>query len=998
MACNLVYALTGITGDCSSLSGGSFSISISGTAPDYTIQWVSPYTTIIPLGAGVTNYTATGLTAGTYSFNVVDSCIDPGQTSLFVSLYVSSGTCVSVNNVSNTLCNLDNGSINASTQFNYGQTRFSLYHNSLGFIRSTQNIPTGNVTFDNLPAGPYYIVADDGGGCTGRTSTVIVQDSSQLDYGIYVVNDAGCAVNSGKLYVTGITGTPPYTYLWSNNESTSSITGLTSGSYEVTVADSSGCVVVKSAIVNKVLPVGQAGVYVTQPGCFGSNGSATIVLSGGTPPFYYSGSNGVIIVDFANFVEFTNLPGGTFSYYVQDAGLCTYNGSVSLQTPSSFNLVNVTTTNTSCGNNSGSLTAAISNGLEPYVYKLSGVNAVTTTLPSYTFSNLSSGTYTLTITDGSNCSYTNQYTIEDNVKFNYTFSSTGTTCAKDDGIISVTITDGIGPYLFEVGERSQIISSNEATFDGFADGTYNISVTDTGNNCKISNRVIIEDSVNVNFLVQSTNPLNSNNGTITLFITSGEPPFTIDWSDNVGGQTGMSIGNLSAGTYNVTVTDDNGCILQRTIELIGDVCVVSYEVYSVCQDEFQSNGQLIEKTPLLMLNEGYADLVSDESGCVLNEAVFEAIVNVSGITTSSIFYTTTTLTQAPSEGLFATTVRNLLLGYDGIGDVVINNTTNKITITSDCESEVSLLDVDVVVNLKISYDISCSCSKSCNPYGYLSTIDFMDDEYNVPTHQEITSFLNSNCGCDYTSSQNVLSSYNSSNYPEGAARGKLDYFNRQYNQYSLNKFSGFCEGDVGFSVPDVSLISNISFPDNFATKGRPIKIKTNVFIKASQTEGWYTTSVGSILSAYTDDIRYIRAVSTIGERPLTGQPGDLILVGNLNSAIGYAWNPSTNVWSDTFYNTISTNIISEIINRRNAFAKAKYELARALRPFTWASNYILLHGIKRFPLNNVKPMTGNEIIEKNGDNLPCGYSQNLNDCGSLDPFCGPNKQDDNDLC
>jgi hypothetical protein len=998
MACNLTYALTGITGDCSSLSGGSFSISITGSAPDYTIQWVYPYTTTIPLGAGVTDYTATGLTAGTYSFNIVDSCVDPGNTSLLVSLYVSSGTCVSVNNVSNTLCNLDNGSINASTQFNYGQTSFSLYHNSLGFIRSTQNIPTGDVTFDNLPAGPYYIVADDGGGCTGRTSTVIVQDSTQLDYGIYVVNDAGCAVNSGKLYVTGITGTPPYTYLWSNNESTSSITGLTSGSYEVTVADSSGCVVVKSAIVNKVLPVGQAGVYVTQPACFGSNGSATIVLSGGTPPFYYSGSNGVIIVDFANFVEFTNLPGGTFSYYVQDAGLCTYYGSVSLQTPSSFNLVNVTTTNTSCGNNSGSLTAAISNGLEPYVYKLSGVNEVTTTLPSYTFSNLSSGTYTLTITDGSNCSYTNQYTIEDNVQFNYTFSSTGTTCAKDNGIISVTITDGIGPYLFEVGERSQIISSNEATFDGFADGTYNISVTDTGNNCKISNRVIIEDSVNVDFLVQSTNPLNSNNGTITLFITSGEPPFTIDWSDNVGGQTGMSIGNLSAGTYNVTVTDDNGCILQRTIELIGDVCVVSYEVYSVCQDEFQSNGQLIEKTPLLMLNEGYADLTSDESGCVLNDAIFEAIVNVSGITTSSIFYTATTLTQAPSEGLFATTVRNLLLGYDGIGDVVINNTTNKITITSDCESEVSLLDVDVVVNLKIYYDISCSCSKSCNPYGYLSTIDFMDDEYNVPTHQEITSFLNSNCGCDYTSSQNVVSSYNSSNYPEGAARGKLDYFNRQYNQYSLNKFSGFCEGDVGFSVPDVSLISNNSFPDNFATKGRPIKIKTNVFIKASQTEGWYTTSVGSILSAYTDDIRYIRAVSTIGERPLTGQPGDLILVGNLNSAIGYAWNPSTNVWSDTFYNTISTNIISEIINRRNAFAKAKYELARALRPFTWASNYILLHGIKRFPLNNVKPMTGNEIIEKNGDNLPCGYSQNLNDCGSLDPFCGPNKQDDNDLC
>jgi hypothetical protein len=996
MACNLTYALTGITGDCSSLSGGSFSISITGSAPDYVIQWVSPYTSTIPLGAGVTHYTATGLTAGTYSFNVVDSCIDPGQTSLLVSLYISSGTCVSVNNVNNTLCNLDNGSISASTQFNYGRTIFSLYHNSLGFIRSTQNIPTGNVIFDNLSAGPYYIVADDGGGCTGRTSTVIVQDSSQLDYGIYVVNDAGCAVNSGKLYVTGITGTPPYTYLWSNNESTSSITGLTSGSYDVTVGDSSGCVVVKTAIVNKVLPVGQAGVYVTQPACFGSNGSATIVLSGGTPPFYYSGSNGVIIVDFANFVEFTNLPGGTFSYYVQDAGLCTYYGRVSLQTPSSFNLVNVTTTNTSCGNNSGSLTAAISNGLEPYVYKLSGVNAVSTTLPSYTFSNLSSGTYTLTITDGSNCSYTNQYTIEDNVQFNYTFSSTGTTCAKDNGIISVTVTDGIGPYLFEVGEVSQIISSNTATFNGFADGTYNISVTDTGNNCKISNRVILEDSVNVDFLVQSTNPLNSNNGTITLFITSGEPPFTIDWSDNVGGQTGMSIGGLSAGTYNVTVTDDNGCILQRTIELVGDVCVVSYEVYSVCQDEFQSNGQLIEKTPLLMLNEGYADLTSDESGCVLNDAIFEAIVNVSGITTSSIFYTATTLTQAPSEGLFATTVRNLLLGYDGIGNVVINNTTNKITITSDCESEVSLLDVDVVVNLKIYYDISCSCSKSCNPYSYLGRIDFMDDEFNVPTHQEITSWGSSGCNCDYTSFENMMKSYDTA-VTDNSVTQELQYFNTQFNNYSNMKYSGFCEGDVGFVVPDISYISNVSFPNNFFQKGRPVKIRGNRAIKASQTEGWYTNNIGGRLSAYTDDIKYIRAVPTIGERPLTGQPGDVILVGNVNSNTGYAWDPLSNTWSNSFYDTIYDEVLTEIRAKQNAFAKAKNELILSMKPFTWANNYMVLHSIKRFPLNNTPPITGNDIIETNGADLPCGYSQNLNDC-TLDPFCGPNKNVDSNEC
>jgi hypothetical protein len=96
--------------------------------------------------------------------------------------------------------------------------------------------------------------------------------------------------------------------------------------------------------------------------------------------------------------------------------------------------------------------------------------------------------------------------------------------------------------------------------------------------------------------------------------------------------------------------------------------------------------------------------------------------------------------------------------------------------------------------------------------------------------------------------------------------------------------------------------------------------------------------------------------------------------------------------------TIDDEVLTEIRAKQNAFAKAKNELILSMKPFTWANNYMVLHSIKRFPLNNTPPITGNDIIENGGDNLPCGYSQNLNDCGSLDPFCGPNKQDDNDVC
>jgi hypothetical protein len=138
-------------------------------------------------------------------------------------------------------------------------------------------------------------------------------------------------------------------------------------------------------------------------------------------------------------------------------------------------------------------------------------------------------------------------------------------------------------------------------------------------------------------------------------------------------------------------------------------------------------------------------------------------------------------------------------------------------------------------------------------------------------------------------------------------------------------------------------------------------------------------------------------VTNVGDLPTTGLPGDLINVGTISSPTGYAWNPLTNTWSNSFYDTIDDEVLTEIRTKQDAFAQAKNELILSMKPFTWANNYMILHSIKRFPLNNTPPITGNDIIETNGADLPCGYSQNLNDC-TLDPFCGPNKSVDSDEC
>ena len=93
-----------------------------------------------------------------------------------------------------------------------------------------------------------------------------------------------------------------------------------------------------------------------------------------------------------------------------------------------------------------------------------------------------------------------------------------------------------------------------------------------------------------------------------------------------------------------------------------------------------------------MLKEGFADLTLGDENCLLNDAVFEAVTVLSGITATSQFYTGYTLNDVPSDSLFSGTVKNMLLNYDGIGSVEIDISKNKIIINTDCESNVSLLD------------------------------------------------------------------------------------------------------------------------------------------------------------------------------------------------------------------------------------------------------------------------------------------------------------------
>ena len=706
MGCFLQIENIRVTGDCSNISSGGFSIDINGTAPDYSIQWVSPSWGVVTLGPGVTGYSINGLSSGFYSFNVIDSCV-PSNTIQNVNVNISSGTCVSFSGVENTSCGSNNGSLTATTSNFYGNSTFYLFETTSGFVTSATSFFNYTV-FGSLTAGTYYVIGDDGGGCTGKSETCIVKSSSTLNFGLYTIPDAGCAVDSGKVIVTGLTGTPPYSYLWSNGQTGSTITGLTNGGYSVTITDGSGCSTSLGTIVSLVPPIGLGAFTYENPSCFLANGEITVIVTGGTAPFYYSMSNGMNAVSFSNSYTFTGVPAGNYNVTVTDAGLCNFTAPASLYQPLGFSITSVNVTNTDCGGSNGQIDIQLFSASPPFTYEITDSYGHTTSQSTFSsswiFAGLSADTYTLSISGGS-CHYTNTYVVGSNQLLFATVTTTGTTCDECNGAATLTVSGLTGPYEFEIlGLPSATGAFSSYTFTDLCSGPYIGEIRDLLSNCLVSTNFSINTSSTVDFSLFPTNPTFSNNGSISALITDGTPTFNLNWSSNVNGQTGLTVNNLSAGTYSLTVTDSSGCSQTKTVVLTGYIPQTSYQVYNICDSDFQNSGVVIKKGPEQMLNEGFYDLTSGDTNCVLNQAIFTAQVTINGVTVSQPFYTGTTLNDFPSDNEYTNVIQELLLSFSGVSFVNIDIVNNQIVITTGCNI---LSDANVKIDLLISYDISC---------------------------------------------------------------------------------------------------------------------------------------------------------------------------------------------------------------------------------------------------------------------------------------------------
>ncbi|NDA64845.1 MAG: hypothetical protein EBX50_22890, partial [Chitinophagia bacterium] len=194
------------------------------------------------------NYVQTGLSAGSYSVTITDSSLPTNIVTGPILFYISSGFSLNISNVIDTTCGQANGLISVNSNSNYGSTTANLYYtDNNGNTNLSQPITLTQLTYDvsNLDSGTYYFRGIDAGGCQCNSQTAIIRNSSNFDFGLFVVDSNSCGTNVGKIYVTGLTGTPPFTYVWGGpvniQQTTDYATGLTSGNYSCTIQDSTGC-------------------------------------------------------------------------------------------------------------------------------------------------------------------------------------------------------------------------------------------------------------------------------------------------------------------------------------------------------------------------------------------------------------------------------------------------------------------------------------------------------------------------------------------------------------------------------------------------------------------------------------------------------------------------------------------------------------------------------------------------------------------------------------
>ena len=519
--------------------GGSIDITLDGGVGSYTYLWTN----------GDTTEDINDLVAGFYTCDVTDSNACMITTAVLEVVLENSDLELTGSTTDNVSClNGSDGSIDLDVS---GTATPLMYLWSNGDI--SQDI-TG------LDADTYTCTITDAMGCVITTPVFeITEPATALVVNNLEVIDLNCfGEANGCVTITMMGGNSPYTYLWTNGETTQEICNLSAGDYTCTVTDAGTCSLVSAvATVEQPALLEVCGNVVTDVSCFGGNDACiSLTTCGGLAPYTYLWSNGATDEDICDLIA------GVYTCTITDGNGCTTSiVDVEVDEPTAIMLTNVIIVNASCAQG-GSIDVTLGGGNDPYTYLWS--NGDTTE----DINDLVAGLYTCDVMDADGCMFTTlvQEVILENSDLELTGSNiANVSCLNgSDGSIDLDISGTATPlmYLWSNGDITQDISGLDAD-------TYTCIITDA-NGCVITTPVfeITEPATALivdNLEVIGLNCFGETNGCVTINMIGGNPPYSYLWSN---GGTTQEICNLPAGDYTCTITDAGACSLVSVVATI----------------------------------------------------------------------------------------------------------------------------------------------------------------------------------------------------------------------------------------------------------------------------------------------------------------------------------------------------------------------------------------------------------------------------------------------
>ncbi|MDX2070342.1 MAG: gliding motility-associated C-terminal domain-containing protein [Haliscomenobacter sp.] len=394
----------------------------------------------------------------------------------------------------------------------------------------------------NLAAGDYKVAVTDANRCS-ETRIFTLKDPSPISAKVNTTDPACFGQNNGTATVTvGSPGT--HTFLWSTSATTSSISNLSAGRYNLTVTNVSGC----KATFPFVLNAPSAGLAITTKSinidCFGQKtGLITTNTTGGKAPYAYNWSNG------STQAELFNLPAGTYGVTVTDQSGCGDTAMVKILENPAIS-TKISSNNPACfGQNNGQASVTVGGGSPAYTYIWS-TGATTSSI-----SNLAAGKYVLTVTDALLCTQKDSIVLIAPTQLQVNATATNVNCnGTATGSAQVIAVGGTVPYSYAW--------SNGATtsaISNLAANTYGVTVSDS-RACQVNTSVsVTQPTALVLVLNTSDIPCNeTNTGRATAQVSGGTSPYRYAWSN---GATTSALSNLAPGDFGLTVTDAAGCVV-----------------------------------------------------------------------------------------------------------------------------------------------------------------------------------------------------------------------------------------------------------------------------------------------------------------------------------------------------------------------------------------------------------------------------------------------------